>query len=238
MHFLPVSNAFFFLTLLIVSSLDVDAVVNPANKGMNGGGGVDGMIHEKAGDRMLWECSHLYGVETGCTKATRAYRLPCRIVLHTVGPVGEDAVALKSCYETALSYLDGSTPLPYPASPIRSVAFCGISTGTYGYPLEAAAKIALETAREWLEKNHESVDRIIFCTWLAKEAATYEQVVPYYFPPASDSGALRHWAKAAANEIAAHLRRKPGLYPSDLEISLLDVRNLLLSMISNFFTQV
>jgi hypothetical protein len=83
--------------------------------------------------------------------------------------------------------------MPYPAAPIRSVTFCGVSTGIYGYPLVAASRVALETTRKWLEAHHDKVDMIVFCTFLEKEWDCYEALLPYYFPPAPDAEFHDQW---------------------------------------------
>lgn len=167
--------------------------MNAANSSLLGGGGVDGAIHNAAGDTLYDECLTLNGGHTGETKITRGHRLPSRFVLHTVGPIGENKPALTSCYSTCLNFIDGSEKMPYPAEPIRSITFCGVSTGIYGYPLTAATKVALETTRLWLEEHHDKVDMIVFCTFLQKEWDCYEQLLPYYFPPAPDAEFVQQW---------------------------------------------
>jgi len=170
--------------------------VNAANTSLLGGGGVDGAIHSAAGDTLYDECLTLNGGQTGYTKITRGHRLPSRFVLHTVGPVGENKPALTSCYLTCLNFVDGSEPMPHPAQPVRSVTFCGVSTGIYGYPLVAATKVALETTRKWMEQHHDKVDMIVFCTFLQKEWDCYEELMTYYFPPAPDAEFVQQWDAA------------------------------------------
>ena len=180
--------------------MEIDAIVNAANTSLLGGGGVDGAIHGAAGDELYKECVTLHGGQTGQTKITRGHDLPSRFVLHTVGPVGENKPALASCYKTCLNFVDGSAKLPHEAQPIRTVAFCGVSTGIYGYPLVAATHVALETARKWLEIHHDKVDMVIFCNFLEKEVDCYTSLMPYYFPPAPDAEFANSFASSVAAE--------------------------------------
>ena len=132
------------------------------------GGGVDGEIHKAAGHELYEECLTLGGCATGDAKITRGYKLPARYIIHTVGPVGENPVALASCYSRALQILLENN--------LRTICFCCISTGTYGYPQEKAAQVALSTVRNWLseKENYEKIDRIVFCTFLDRDKEIYE----------------------------------------------------------------
>jgi len=147
-----------------------------------GGGGIDGAIHGAAGNDLYEECRTLHGCRTGFTKLTRGYNLPAKYVLHTVGPIVEEEKLLQSCYKTVLQVAKEHNKTNY--SKIKTLAFCGVSTGIFGYPLESACQVALETVREWLEEgnNRNEFDLIIFCTYLPRENQVYRLFFPIYFP--------------------------------------------------------
>ncbi|VDB92317.1 unnamed protein product [Peniophora sp. CBMAI 1063] len=165
-----------------ITKLDVDAIVNAANRSLLGGGGVDGAIHRAAGPELYDECEMLDGCETGDAKITKGYRLPARHVIHTVGPVysasKEDRVAslLASCYRRSLELASEHS--------LKSIAFPCISTGVYGYPNEKAAHIALREVRTYLESDAgKEIERVMFVVFLPIDSEVYEHLMPQYFPP-------------------------------------------------------
>jgi O-acetyl-ADP-ribose deacetylase (regulator of RNase III) len=150
-----------------ITRLQVDAIVNAANETLLGGGGVDGAIHRAAGPGLLEECRRLSGCPTGAAVITAGHALPARHVIHAVGPVWRggahgEAALLASCYRESLR-LAGERRL-------ASVAFPGISTGVYGYPLEPACGIAARTVAQALWTTSHPA-RVIFCTF-SREATT------------------------------------------------------------------
>ena len=151
----------------------VDAIVNAANTTLLGGGGVDGAIHRAAGPELLAECRALGGCPTGQAKITRAYRLPAKWVIHTVGPVwrdgrqGEDEL-LASCYRSCLALAEQHG--------IRTIAFPSISTGAYGFPMERAAQIAVREAKSFLGGNA-TVERVVLVCFGKSAYDTYARVV-------------------------------------------------------------
>lgn len=140
-----------------ITTLEVDAIVNAANKTLLGGGGVDGAIHRAAGSQLLEECKSLGGCETGQAKITKGYNLPAKFVIHTVGPVwnggklNEDKL-LANCYANSLKLAEENR--------LAGIAFSSISAGAYRFPLERAAHIALTETGSFL-KSSQHIQKII-----------------------------------------------------------------------------
>ena len=158
-----------------ITLMRVDAIVNAANESLLGGGGVDGAIHRAAGPELLAECRALGGCPTGEARLTAAYRLPASHVIHTVGPVyggrPRDAQLLASCYRNSLR-------LAVDAG-LRSVAFPAVSCGIYGYPIAAAAAIAIDTAGAHLGANR-LPERVIFVLFSDADHNEYERQLDAY----------------------------------------------------------
>lgn len=156
-----------------ITTLDVDAIVNAANRTLLGGGGVDGAIHRAAGPDLVAECRTLNGCETGHAKITHGYRLKARHVIHAVGPVwhggthGEPEL-LAGCYRESLKLAV--------AHGLSSIAFPAISCGAYGYPLHQAAEIAVNETRGFLDRD-DTVMQVIFACFGDAMLAIYQELL-------------------------------------------------------------
>ena len=151
----------------------IDAIVNAANSTLLGGGGVDGAIHRAAGPELLEECRTLNGCGTGLAKVTKAYKLPCKFVIHTVGPIysgsGYDPVKLKSCYTKSLDLAKEND--------LHSIAFPAISCGVYGYPWNDATEIAVSAVKEWQAASADYELDVIFCCFSDEMYRLYDSVI-------------------------------------------------------------
>lgn len=153
---------------------DLEAIVNAANTSLLGGGGVDGAIHRAAGPDLLRECRTLHGCKTGEAKITGAYNLPCRYVIHTVGPIWHggskgEAKLLANAYRHSLQAAADRG--------IRTVAFPSISTGVYHYPLEEAAGIAVRTVKEFAMEHPDALETVRFVLFDPKTKAAYDNAI-------------------------------------------------------------
>ena len=158
----------------ITKQKDVEAIVNAANTSLLGGGGVDGAIHRAAGPELLAECRTLGGCMTGEAKITKAYKLPCDYVIHTVGPIyrngknGEEKL-LENAYRNSLQLAADHG--------IRTIAFPSISTGVYSYPLEEAAKIAIRTVKEYYLAHQDAFDYVRFVLFDGRTLKAYDDAI-------------------------------------------------------------
>ena len=166
----------------------VDAIVNAANSGLRGGGGVDGAIHRAAGPELMEECRKIGGCPTGEARLTKGYRLPARYVIHAVGPIwhggdrGEDEL-LASAYRYSLKLAVENG--------IRTISFPSISTGAYRFPLERATRIALRTVKEFLDQNP-SIEQVRFVCFddrtLQAYQAAWKEIFGVEPPPVVEAG--------------------------------------------------
>ncbi len=153
-----------------ITTLKADAIVNAANNSLLGGGGVDGAIHRAAGPELLSECRTKNGCETGGVRLTKGYRLPASHVIHTVGPIYRDGKQnepslLASCYKESLKLALKEH--------FKSIIFPSISTGVYGYPIEAAAEIAQRAVLTFLREHQDCDLKVTFCLFDKRTYETY-----------------------------------------------------------------
>lgn len=161
-----------------ITRLEVDAIVNAANKSLLGGGGVDGAIHRAAGPGLLAETRTLGGAQTGEAKITAGYNLPAKFVIHTVGPVwhggshNEEGL-LADCYRNSLRLAVENE--------VKTIAFPAISTGVYSFPIDRATEIAIGEIKAFLEKD-ESVEKVICCCFGKRDYDIYVRTATDLMP--------------------------------------------------------
>ena len=157
-----------------ITKFPCDAVVNAANESLLGGGGVDGAIHRAAGPELYKECLALGGCRTGEAKITSGCKMPCRYIIHTVGPIVYGPLTqthcrlLADCYRSCLETASEKG--------LKSIAFCCISTGEFHFPQEKTARIAVETVREFLQKES-SIRQVVFNVFKKEDYEIYKGIL-------------------------------------------------------------
>lgn len=160
-----------------ITKMEVDAIVNAANSGLRGGGGVDGAIHRAGGPTILKECDSIRAKQGGCPTGeaviTGAGNLPARHIIHTVGPVwrggnSDEALCLSNCYRNSLDLARKHG--------LKTVAFPCISTGVFGYPPDQAAPLAVRTVKEFCS-NHPEIEEVTFCVFNPSDELLYKELL-------------------------------------------------------------
>lgn len=156
-----------------ITLIEADAIVNAANSSLLGGGGVDGAIHDAAGDELFRECEQLGGCPTGEARITKGYKLPARYIIHTVGPVWQggnksETQHLALCYQNSLKLAT--------AHGVKTIAFPNISTGVYRFPIEKAAIIAVHEVKKYLQENPEP-EKVIFVCFNKENFDLYKRIL-------------------------------------------------------------
>lgn len=188
-----ISAVFFFLVyskgimeiefvLQDITTSKSEAIVNAANEDLRGGGGVDGAIHEAAGEELDEECKTLGGCLPGQAKITKGYHLPARYIIHTVGPryysSSNPSKVLTSCYKNCLLLAD--------TYGIFSIAFPSISTGVFGYPISEASIVAIEAIENYFSTHQSHIQKVTFCLFSKSDLAMYEESYASFLKKSKD----------------------------------------------------
>jgi len=157
-----------------ITTMKVDAIVNAANRRLLGGGGVDGAIHKAAGQGLYDACLKIGGCMEGEAVITDGFDLPAKWIIHTVGPIygnedGKEASMLHSCYTQSL-YLAMDNK-------VKTIAFANISTGVYGYPIEKAAPIAIDSVKEFLKEEEHQIEKVYFVSFSDEDLEIYNKII-------------------------------------------------------------